>query len=123
MADRVFVDGLELYCVIGVQDWERQVMQKVRIDVEMAADCRPSGEADDPALALDYRAVSKKVQQIVEGSSFKLVETLAEQIAAAILHDFPRAASVKVRVAKPGAVRFASQVGVEVARTRTDTHG
>jgi 7,8-dihydroneopterin aldolase/epimerase/oxygenase len=118
MTDRVFVEGLELYCVIGTQDWERQVMQKVRIDLAMASACGPAGERDDPSLALDYRAVSKRVQQLVEGSSFKLVESLAEAIASAILEDFPRADSVTVRVAKPGAVRFAEQVGVEILRSR-----
>ena len=118
MLDRVFVEGLELYCVIGLQDWERQVMQKVRIDLAMTSECAAAGSTDDPALALDYRGVSKRVQQIVEGSSFKLVEALAETIASAILHEFPRADSVTVRVAKPGAVRFAEQVGVEIIRTR-----
>jgi dihydroneopterin aldolase len=118
MADRVFVQGLELYCIIGLQPWERLVMQKVRIDLQMAADSRPAAGADDPALALDYRAVSKRVQQLVEGSSFQLVEALAETIATAILSDFPRAVSVTVRVAKPGAVRFAEAVGVEIERSR-----
>ena len=118
MADRVFVNGLELYCIIGVQPWEREVMQKVRIDLQMAADCRPAALADDASLTLDYKAVSKRVQRLVEGSTFQLVETMAERIAAAILADFPRADSVTVRVAKPGAVRFAEAVGVEVERKR-----
>jgi dihydroneopterin aldolase len=118
MADLVFVHGLELYCVIGVQPWEREVMQKVRIDLQMRADCRPAASADDAALTLDYKAVSKRVQHLVEGSNFKLVETLAERIATSILADFPLADSVAVRVAKPGAVRFADAVGVEIERKR-----
>lgn len=93
-------------------------MQKVRIDLAMDADCRPAAAADDPEKALDYKAVSKRVQQLVEGSSFLLVETLAERIAAMILADFPAASSVTVRVAKPGAVRFAEAVGVEIRRGR-----
>jgi FolB domain-containing protein len=122
MADRVFVQGLELYCIIGLQPWERQAMQKVRIDLTMDADCRPAAAADDPAVALDYKAVSKRVQQLVEGSSFLLVETLAERIAGAVLSDFPCASSVTVRVAKPGAVRFAEAVGVEIQRSREGSH-
>ncbi|HVN77330.1 MAG TPA: dihydroneopterin aldolase [Thermoanaerobaculaceae bacterium] len=118
MSDRVFVDGLELYCVIGLQPWERQVKQKVRVDLVMETDCRPAARGDDPAAALDYKAVSKRVQQVVEGSEFLLVETLAETIAAAVLADFPRAESVSVRLAKPGAVRFADAVGVEIQRRR-----
>ena len=117
MADHVFVQGLELYCVIGLQPWERQVMQKVRLDLAMETDTRPAGAADDPSRALDYKAVSKRVQQLVEGSSFQLVEALAERIAATVLAEFP-AAAVSVRVAKPGAVRFAEAVGVEIERRR-----
>lgn len=121
MGDTVFVHGLEAYCIIGLHPWERQVMQKVRIDLTMETDCRPAGAADDASQALDYRAVSKRVLQLVEGSSFQLVEALAERIAAAILADFPRAASVRVRLAKPGAVRFAESVGVEIERRREGT--
>jgi dihydroneopterin aldolase len=118
MGDTVFVHGLEVYCIIGLQPWERQVMQKVRIDLTLETECRPAGAADDASLALDYRAVSKRVLQLVEGSSFQLVEALAERIAAAILAEFPRAASLRVRLAKPGAVRFAEAVGVEIERRR-----
>lgn len=121
MGDRVFVSGLELYCVVGVNDWERQVMQKVRIDLEMEADCRAAGDSDDIGLALDYRAVAKRVQSLVEASSFRLVEALAESVAATVLREFPRAASVRVRVAKPGAVRWTESVGVEITRTRGAT--
>ncbi len=118
MSDSVFVQGLELYCVIGLQPWERQVKQKVRIDLSMETDCRPAALADDAAAALDYKAVSKRVQLLVEGSEFLLVETLAETIATAVLAEFPRAESVRVRLAKPGAVRFAEVVGVEIERRR-----
>jgi len=116
--DRVYVQGLELYCVIGVQPWERQVKQKVRIDIEMEADCRPAGAGDDAALAVDYKAVAKRVQQLVEGSSFQLVEALAERIASVLLAEFPRADSVKVRLSKPGAVRYAESVGIAIERRR-----
>jgi len=118
MADRVFVRGLELYCVVGIQTWERQVMQKVRLDLEIEADCRSAGVSDDTAKALDYRAVAKHVQKLVEASSYQLVEALAEATAAEVLAHFPAARSVKVRVEKPGAVRFSESVGVEIVRER-----
>jgi dihydroneopterin aldolase len=121
MSDKVFVSGLELYCIIGIKPWEREVLQKVRIDLEMEADCRPAGRSDTVTDALDYRAVAKRVQSLVEGSSYQLVEALAENIAAVVLEEFPAAASVKVRVAKPGAVRWAESVGVEIHRTRGDS--
>ncbi len=118
MHDAVFVSGLELYCIIGLKPWEREVMQKVRIDLEMEADCQAAGRSDTVADALDYRAVAKRVQALVESSSYQLVEALAERIAAVVLEEFPAAHAVKVRVAKPGAVRWAESVGVEIRRTR-----
>jgi len=118
--DRVLVRGLELYCIIGLQSWEREVLQKVRIDLDLETDCRPAGTSDDVTRAVDYRAVSKAVQALVETSHFKLVEALAESIAALLLSQFAVAA-VTIQVTKPGAVRFAKTVGVEIRRERRES--
>ena len=121
MGDRVFVEGLEFYCVLGVHEFERRGTRRVCIDLDIESDCRTAGHSDDVGDALDYHAVAKLVQRIVEGSSFRLVEALAESIASAVLADFPRAESLRVRVAKPGAIRWADTVGVVIERRRTVT--
>jgi 2-amino-4-hydroxy-6-hydroxymethyldihydropteridine diphosphokinase len=56
---------------------------------------------------------------LVEGSSFHLVEKMAAEIAALCL-DEPAVERVTVRVEKPGALRFARSVGVEIERTRAE---
>ncbi|MFI5142934.1 MAG: dihydroneopterin aldolase [Thermoanaerobaculales bacterium] len=118
MTDCIFVAGLEVYCIIGLQTWERQVKQKLHIHLTLETDTRAAAASDTVADALDYRAVSKRVQELVEGSSFQLVEALAERIAATVLAEFPRASALTVRVEKPGAVRFSESVGVEIRRAR-----
>jgi dihydroneopterin aldolase len=118
MTDKVFIEGLELYCIIGVHDWERHTLQKIRIDLEFETDCRTAGASDDVGEALDYRLAAKTAQTVVEGSSFLLVEALAERIAAALLDRFPQATRVRVRLGKPGAVRWAETVGVDISRGR-----
>lgn len=120
MSDRVHVSGLEAYCIIGTNPWEREVKQKVRVDLEFDVDCRPAGRSDDLRDALDYRAAAKGVRTLVEDSAFQLVEALAEAIALDLLNGFPAAEAVRVRVAKPGAVRWAENVGVEILRRRED---
>ena len=55
----------------------------------------------------------------VEGSSYFLVEALASEIARLIVEDFG-VDRVRVRVEKPGAVRFARSVGVDIERSRGD---
>ncbi len=115
MSDTVFIRGLEARGIIGVNDWEREKPQTIRIDIDMAADIRAAAENDDIEKTVNYRAVSKAVLAHIEGSSYQLVETLAERLAAMILaeHGTPW---VRVRVSKPGAVRFSDEVGVEIER-------
>ena len=59
--------------------------------------------------------MAKRLQQFVGESDFKLVETLAENVAGIVLNEFD-VAWVKVRVNKPGAIRGARDVGVIIER-------
>jgi len=117
MTDTLFIHDLLVRTVIGVREWERTDRQDVLINVELDADCRPAGSADDFAKAVDYRAISKKIFGVAEESEFFLVEALAERIAGVCLED-ERIERVRVRVEKPGALRFADSVGVEIERER-----
>jgi dihydroneopterin aldolase len=115
--DIIFLRDLRIETVIGIFEWERQIKQLVAVDLEMAADIRRAAENDDIADTLDYKAVAKRVIQLVEGSEFKLVETLAEKIAGLVLEEF-QVAWVKVTLSKPGAIRGARDVGVIIERGR-----
>ncbi len=113
--DKVFITGLEVYCTIGVYDWEKSIRQKLVLDLEMDHDNRPAAAGDDIALALDYDRLSRRVTDLVSQSPLELVETVAERVAGVILGEFG-VARVRVRVAKPGAVANAREVGVEIVR-------
>ncbi len=115
MSDKILIQDLLIRGLIGIHDWEREKKQDILINVEMEADCRPAGESDDFRDAVDYRAVTKEIIALVEGSAFFLVEKLAEEIAKICLQD-SRVAVARVRVEKPGALRFSRSVGVEVVR-------
>jgi dihydroneopterin aldolase len=117
MTDTIFLRDLKVETVIGIWEWERKIRQIVSIDLELAADIRQAAATDNIDDALNYKAVAKRVQQFVGESSFQLVETLAEKIAALILDEFP-VPSVQVRVNKPGAIRGARDVGVSIRRSK-----
>lgn len=116
--DQVFIERLETYCIVGVKPWEREVQQKVRLDIVMDCECREAAAADDVRLAVDYREVAKAVLELVQNSRFFLVEALAEAVAREVLARQPRVQAVTVTVSKPGAVRFAESVGVRIRRER-----
>jgi len=117
MADKVFIEGLEIEALIGIYDWERRIRQPLVFDLEMAFDNRKPAASDAIADTLDYKAVSKRLVAFVSGSGFGLVETLAERCAELVLREFD-VAHVHLKLSKPGAVRGARAVGVVIERRR-----
>jgi dihydroneopterin aldolase len=115
--DKVFIEALEIECVIGIYDWERKILQPIVLDIEMAFDNRVPAASDDIADTLDYKAISKRLIQFVGDSSFGLVEALAEHCCRIIIEEFG-VAQVKLKLSKVGAVRGAKAVGVIIERSR-----
>jgi dihydroneopterin aldolase len=117
--DTIFLSDLRVETVIGIFDWERRIRQVVSIDLEMAADVRKAAAADSIESTLDYKSVAKRLISFVESSDFGLVETLAEAIARIIITEFG-IPWVKVTLHKPGAIRGARDVGVNIERSEDD---
>lgn len=116
--DQVFIRGLLVDAVIGVYDWERDIRQSLLIDLEMDWDIRTAAAGDDLAATLDYAAVSQRVLDYTAASSFQLIESLAERLAALLLEEFA-IARLRLRITKPGAVAEAQGgVGVSIERSR-----
>ena len=113
--DRIFINALATEAVIGIYDWEREVRQKLEIDLEMWMDLAAAGRSDAIEDTLNYKSVAKRVLAFVEASSFRLVEALASEIARIIVEEF-KVARVRVTVHKPGAIRHSRDVGVIVER-------
>lgn len=113
--DIVFIRELRVDVIIGVFDWERCVRQSVVLDLELASDNRRAAANDDIADAVDYAAISQRVVDFIETSEFRLIETMAEQVAALVLAEFG-VAWLRLRLCKPGAVAAARDVGVVIER-------
>ncbi|MGH8032780.1 MAG: dihydroneopterin aldolase [Luteimonas sp.] len=113
--DHVFIEALEIEALIGIYDWERRIRQPLLLDVEMDFDNRVPAASDAIADTLNYKAVSKRLIEVVSQSECALVETLAERCAAMILAEFG-VARVRLKLSKPGAVRGARAVGVVIER-------
>ena len=113
--DRIHIRDLRGRCIVGINPDERVNKQDIVINLTLYADLRKAGRTDDIADTVDYKAVKQKVLALVEGSSFLLLERLAEAIADACLAQ-PGVRAVRVLVEKPAALRFARTVGVEIAR-------
>lgn len=115
--DRIHIRDLTLRCIIGVYPEERRDKQDVIINITMVGDFRAACESDRLEDAVDYKAIKKEVVALVESSSFNLIEHLAEKIADICLRH-PRVKEVTVSVDKPGALRFARSVAIEITRAK-----
>lgn len=118
-ADKIFLRGLEVECIIGFIDWERRVKQRVQIDLELPVDCTRAARSDDVIDTLDYKSIAKRVINFVETSEFMLVETMAHRMAMVILEEFG-IEWVRIWINKLGAIRGSRDVGVAIERNRVD---
>ena len=117
--DRIYIRDLALRCIIGVYPEERREKQDVTINVTLECDHSAAAASDRLEDAVDYKGIKKEIIRLVEGSQFQLIEALAERIAGLCLEN-SKVAAATVCVDKPGALRFARSVAVEVTRLRTD---
>jgi len=118
--DRILMRGLAFYGYHGVMPEENRLGQRFIVDIDMHVPLGEAGRADDLTRTVDYGAVLAEVREIVEGPPFKLIEGVAERIAATILARYAVDA-VRVRVRKPDVPLAATleYVGVEITRRRS----
>ena len=114
--DKVIIKDLLVRGIIGLNDWEREKPQDILINIVVYTDIKKAGETDDIQYSVNYRTIAKKTIAHAETAGRLTVEALAEDIAKLCLEE-AHVRKVRVRVEKPGAVRFADSVGVEIERS------
>lgn len=117
--DKVIIKNLLVRGIIGVNDWERKRPQDILINITLFTDTRRAAETDDINDCTNYSTLSKKVQAHAESAERLTVEALTNDLAKICLQE-EEVQKVVVRVEKPGAVRFAESVGVEIERSRDE---
>ncbi|BBY81628.1 dihydroneopterin aldolase [Mycolicibacterium pulveris] len=124
MADRIELHGLTVRGHHGVFEHERRDGQDFVVDITVWADLAPAAASDDLADTIDYGALAKLAADIVAGPARNLIETVAGEIADAVMAD-GRVHAAEVAVHKPGApipLDFAD-VAVVARRSRREGAG
>ena len=85
----------------GYYDYEMVEPQPFEVDIELVLNLQPAGIDDDLQKTVDYGRVYEIARQVVESTTFRLLETIAEAISHEVLAEFP-VQEVGVRVRKPG---------------------
>jgi dihydroneopterin aldolase len=123
MSDRIVLHNMVFQGRHGVLEQEQRESQPFEVDVELVLNLQPAGVDDDLAKSVDYGLVFDATRQIVESTSFRLLEALAEAIAHELLIDFPPVQEVGIRIRKPhvpieGTLDYAA---VEIHRQRSNS--
>ena len=113
--DRIHIRDLRTRCIVGIQADERVKKQDVIINITMQADLSAACTSDRIEDTVDYKGIKQRVLKLIESSSCFLLEHLAQLVAEAVLQD-ERVRLVTVSIDKPGALRFADSVAIEVTR-------
>jgi dihydroneopterin aldolase len=120
MSDRIVLAGMTFQARHGVNEWEKVEAQRFDVDVELVLDVQPAALDDDLARTIDYRRVYEITRQVVESTTYNLIEALAEAIAHEVLGGHEQVQEVVVRVRKPD-VRLGGPLdyaAVEIRRVR-----
>ncbi len=102
MSDALRLRNMVFFGYHGLLPEEARLGQRFEVDVELRLPLADAGRTDDPARTVDYAAVFAVVEDVVTGERrFKLVEALAEAVAAAIAQNFSLVEAARVCVRKP----------------------
>src|SRR5260221_7223889 len=107
----ILVRDLRVDVLIGIHKRERYVAQTLSIDLDIGVPGTAVFASDKVADTIDYEQVALRIRELAASGHFRLVETVADRIAALLLKDFG-APWAKVSVAKIGILPNAKFVGV-----------
>lgn len=115
--DKIFIEDLMVRGVIGISEKERSQPQNIVVNATLYTDISKGSSSDNIKDCVNYRTVAKAIISHIHTVSRFTVEALAEDIAGICLTN-NIVQKVKIKVEKPGAVRFSKSVGVEITRKK-----
>lgn len=119
-ADKILIEGLEVFANHGVYPAENELGQKFVVSATLYTSLAHAGKTDDLGASINYGEVCHTIDAYLRAHTFKLIEAAAEATAQRLLADYPALIAVRLRIAKPWAPIGLplSSVAVEIERTR-----
>lgn len=114
---RLHISSLTLKCIIGILPWEREVPQKLVVDVWYEIDSVPFEEADDLADTVDYTAIVATIEKFAAENCLKLLESFTKRLATQLQHQFGLK-WLRLHVKKPGAISKADGASASIEWSR-----
>ena len=114
--DKIFIQELEFFALIGAYAEERSKKQKIILDLELGVDAKNASLHDSLTKTVDYDRLVEQVKTYISNTEFFLIETLAEHIAQFILKEFD-VHWLRLYLTKPNAITNTKKVGIIIERS------
>ena len=116
--DIIRIDNLEVYAYHGVYDEEKEKDQYFYVTAELYTNTRKAGMNDDLDASTNYGTVCDFIHDFMTKHTYDLIETVAEQLAQALLLEFKLVKSILLEIRKPHAPieKEFESVSVEIER-------
>lgn len=116
--DRIHIRNLEVFGRHGVFPEENRLGQKFIINATLYIRTREAGLKDDLTKSVHYGEVSHFMARYMTEHTFGLIEAVAEQMARAVLLQFPAMQKITLEISKPWAPigLLLDAVSVEITR-------
>lgn len=101
--DKIYIEGLELFCNHGVFPEENRLGQKFVVSAILYTDTRKAGRTDELEYSIHYGEVSLRIKELMEQHTFKLLERAAEFVCEKLLLEYPLLKKITLKIEKPWA--------------------
>ena len=101
--DKIKINNLEIYCNHGVFPEENVLGQKFLVSAVLYTDTRPAGLSDDLTKSIHYGDMCNFIEKFMKNHTFKLIETVAERLATALLTETKNLEKIELEIKKPWA--------------------
>jgi 7,8-dihydroneopterin aldolase/epimerase/oxygenase len=116
-ADRIRLTDVQFHGHCGCTEAERELGQRLSLDLELELPLVEAAVADDLSLTIDYVKLIDTVLQIGRRLRPALLETLTEQLAQTVMEQFhPQRVTIRLRKVAPPVEALAGAFEVEITR-------
>lgn len=97
---RLSIENAEYYAYHGVRQEERKLGGKYQVDLDLYYDATRAIINDDVKFAVNYEEAMYCISEVISTESYRLIETIANEISNMVMEKFRMVEKVTVRVRK-----------------------
>lgn len=120
--DIIFIQGIEVDCIVGLYPHERHTPQRLRVDVELELDTEPAALRERLSATVNYASAAAQIAFLLRSCRFQLLESAAHVLARILLappapgERRAQVMRVRLRLTKPGALSGAGVPALQIER-------